>query len=176
MIISKITKGYMQNFLLTENEAHFAMLIAAGASQGEAYCTAINNTYSENVANVRATEMMKSKAGIRDLIDSLTNVTMKGAKKDEELPDIKGRKKKKENVLDLRDKDSIIEALAEQYDKALDPKVKTDIAMKAADLQRMKNDETKNEEQLRHFFLPLRCKDCSLYIEESKKHINDNLK
>jgi hypothetical protein len=101
---------------------------------------------------------------------------MKGAKKDEELPDIKGRKKKKENVLDLRDKDSIIEALAEQYGKAQDPKIKTDIAMKAADLQRMKNDETKNEEQLRHFFLPLRCKDCGLYIEESKKHINDNLK
>lgn len=118
MIISKITKGYMQNFLLTENEAHFAMLIAAGASQGEAYCTAINNTYSENVANVRATEMMKSKAGIRDLIDSLTNVTMKGAKKDEELPEIKGRKKK-DNVLDLRDKDSIIEALADNMIRLL---------------------------------------------------------
>jgi hypothetical protein len=36
-------------------------------------------------------------------------------------------------------------------------------------LQRMKQDENKDETELTHFYLPLTCKRCSLYCQEIDK-------
>ena len=42
MFVSKTVRGYMQTFLLTEQEAYMAMLMAAGATQGEAFSIAFH--------------------------------------------------------------------------------------------------------------------------------------
>ena len=61
---------------------------------------------------------------------------------------------------DLKSKDGMIDALAEQAGEATDPKQKADILMKIADLQRMKQDENTEKEKLTHYYLPLRCEVC----------------
>ena len=61
---------------------------------------------------------------------------------------------------DLKSKDGMIDALAEQAAEATDPKQKADILMKIADLQRMKQDENTEKEKLVHYYLPLRCEVC----------------
>lgn len=168
MFTSKTTKGYMQNFLLTEQEAYMAMLIAAGASMGEAYCVAVSNFSSKETCDSNAYKVMKKKPGIKQLVDTLTSVNLRGVTTDEKLP----KTKKKDKVLDLRDKDGVIEALTAQYTKALDPKVKADIAMKIADLQQMKKDENKDEKELVHYYVPLTCNSCDLY-NKAKENINN---
>ena len=89
------------------------------------------------------------------------------------LHKVKRRKSKKKSAgeggFDPTNKDSIIRVLSDQLELATDPKTKTDIAMKIADLQRMKQDENKDETELVHFYLPLTCKRCSLYVAEKKK-------
>ena len=170
MKISTTVQGYMQTFLLTEQEAYFAMLIAAGATQGEAYCVIYNNSNSPEVANSSAFRIMKRKAGIGDLINTLRAVTMKGVNIEE--PVVKN-KRRKSNDVDLRSKDGIIDALSDQLKFATDPKTKADIIMKTADLQRMKQDDNKDEEELVHFYSPLNCPSCNLYIAERKRRMEE---
>ena len=76
---------------------------------------------------------------------------------------------REEQPKDYRNKDTLIEELSLQADSATSPKEKSDILMKIADLQRMKSGENKDETELVHFYLPLTCKRCSLYVAEKKK-------
>ena len=49
-------------------------------------------------------------------------------------------------------------------DATKDPKQKTEILMKLADLQQMKKDTTKEEEDNTiHYYLPINCSSCELY-------------
>jgi hypothetical protein len=41
--------------------------------------------------------------------------------------------------------------------------------MKIADLQQMKKDEIADEENKVHFYLPLTCHQCQLYLKNKKK-------
>lgn len=49
-----------------------------------------------------------------------------------------------------------------------DPK-RVDVLMKFAELAQMKKEEIKEEDTTIHFFLPLSCKQCSLYMEHQNK-------
>lgn len=49
-----------------------------------------------------------------------------------------------------------------------DPK-RVDVLMKFAELAQMKKEEIKEEDNTIHFFLPLSCKQCSLYLANKKK-------
>jgi len=169
--ISKTTLGYMKSFLLTEKEAYMSMLIAAGADQAEAYSVIyLNNASNKKTLDEEASRLIKSKKGIRDLIDILTKVNMKGRNVE---PEIKSRKTKKD-TLDITSKDSILNELGEQYKNTISPKEKTDILIKIADLQKMKQDENRNEDKLVHYYMPINCPRCNLYIEARKKRIEQN--
>lgn len=63
---------------------------------------------------------------------------------------------------DYRSKDFIINQLA-RVSKTLKGKELADTLMKIADLQQMKRDEVKEEDQRVHFYLPLNCNKCSHY-------------
>ena len=63
---------------------------------------------------------------------------------------------------DYRSKDYIIDRLAMEA-KVLKGKELVDTLMKIADLQQMKRDEVKEEDQRVHFYLPLNCFKCSHY-------------
>lgn len=71
-----------------------------------------------------------------------------------------------------RDKDEIITALAREADN-LRGKDRVDVLNKIADLQRMKQEENKTEEERVHYFLPLTCCNCPLFIENKKAQSGD---
>lgn len=175
--ISKETQNRMRQFMLTEKEVYLASLIAAGHSDEEAYSLIYEpNTLSDESLHVLVGRVTSRKKGIKDLVDTLTRVNMKGltvqiGSANDAMNKKLGRKgrKKAYTEFDPTNKDSIIRVLSEQLEVATDPKTKTDIAMKIADLQRMKQDENKDEQELVHFYLPITCKRCSLYVAEKKR-------
>lgn len=71
-----------------------------------------------------------------------------------------------------RDKDEIISALAREADR-LQGKDRVDVLNKIADLQRMKQEENKTEEERVHFYLPLTCYVCPLFKAEKERQSCD---
>lgn len=69
-----------------------------------------------------------------------------------------------------RQKDDIVRELNVLANSCKDAKQRTEILLKLADLQRMKDAPAKDEEpDLIHYYLPLSCKNCSLYQANKKK-------
>lgn len=69
-----------------------------------------------------------------------------------------------------RGKDDIVAELNILANATKDPKQKTEILMKLADLQQMKKDKTQDEEDTTvHFYLPISCYQCPLFLASKKK-------
>ena len=78
----------------------------------------------------------------------------------------------------FRSKDEVIDALVETVGD-LRGKEKADVLMKIADLQQMKKEEVIEEDNTVHFYLPISCKICELYLKAKKRkpkqeEINDD--
>lgn len=75
-----------------------------------------------------------------------------------------------EEKIELIDKDQVLkEILASAYKLPKNDPKRTEILMKYADLQQMKKDEVKDEDTTVHYYLPLSCYNCSLYLEGKKE-------
>ena len=73
-----------------------------------------------------------------------------------------------------RDKKDIVRELNTLANSCKDAKQRTEILLKLADLQRMKEDNThKDETELVHFFVPIQCHNCSLYLQAQSKQKKD---
>ena len=69
-----------------------------------------------------------------------------------------------------REKEDIVRELNILADITKDPKQKTEILMRLADLQQMKRDPVDDtEDNTVHYYLPLTCYKCGLYLENKKK-------
>lgn len=64
-----------------------------------------------------------------------------------------------------RRKSDIVRELNILANSCNDPKQRTEILLKLADLQKMKDDVTKDDVELVHFYVPIQCYNCSLYIQ-----------
>ena len=126
MVYSKRVTDLQQIYQLTPDDVFFCMLVASGASRGEAYAT---------IFRPRSTKIEEEKAG---------------------------------NVVQYRDKDADLSGL-EQTLPYLRGKDRADVLMKIADLQQMKKDENTEEEETVHYYLPLQCYRCSLFIADRAK-------
>ena len=111
MVYSKRVTDLQQIYQLTPDDVFFCMLVASGASRGEAYATIF---------------------------------------------------------VQYRDKDAVLSGL-EQTLPYLRGKDRADVLMKIADLQQMKKDENTEEEETVHYYLPLQCYRCSLFIADRAK-------
>ena len=69
--------------------------------------------------------------------------------------------KQKENG--NRTKEQLIDELNILASSTADPKTRTDILLKLADMAGMKKEETKSEDTTIHFYMPLVCHQCELY-------------
>lgn len=70
----------------------------------------------------------------------------------------------------LMNKEEILqEALQSALSLPVTDKNRVDILMKYADLALLKKEEVKEEESLIHYYLPLSCNNCSLYLANKKK-------
>jgi hypothetical protein len=151
---------------------YMAMLMACGCSQDEAECVVYGDGGSPSVEalKMRASRRIKDNPGILECVKWLK--ASKLGVQASLVQDIgKGgqTRKRPKSQKDYRNKDILIEELSIQADCATSPKEKSDILMKIADLQRMKQDETKDEEELVHFYLPLTCEKCSLYRDAEER-------
>lgn len=67
-----------------------------------------------------------------------------------------------------RRKSDIVRELNILANSCNDPKQRTEILLKLADLQRMKEDANKDDTELVHFYVPIQCHNCSLYIQAER--------
>jgi hypothetical protein len=84
-------------------------------------------------------------------------------------PDGSKDKSPESEYIDFSQKDNVIMALSKSANEEPDSLKRTKILATIADLQRMKQDETKDDRELIHFYLPLTCKRCNLYCQEQEK-------
>jgi hypothetical protein len=175
MVYSKRVTDLQQIYQLTPDDVFFCMLVASGASRGEAYAIIFRPRSTKiETAQRGAAQLAKDKPGINKLIKSFED------NRAVFLPDIeptgKDKKKKKAtetegeagNVVQYRDKDAVLSGL-EQTLPYLRGKDRADVLMKIADLQQMKKDENTEEEETVHYYLPLQCYRCSLFIADRAK-------
>lgn len=161
-----------QSYNITEREVMFCYLIASGADRGDAYyCLfdhGIKNSGTNEQARTKANELLKNKPGMKVLIQR-----MKDRKK---INDAQARNQVQaetehneanvlndEDVKKFSDKSYIIAQLSSVC-RNLTGKEKAQVLMQIADLQRMKNEETKEKEEVRRFYLPYvsRCRGCKV--------------
>lgn len=167
----KIAKEYN----LTERDVLFCHLIASGADRAEAYFCIYEhgtkvrvNTYT--TAQTKANDFFKLHPGAQILVEKmkhrrgiLHNSTKQEVQTAEDRQQLEEEEEKRELNKKFTDKSYIIAELA-LISKRLTGKERADILTKIADLQRMKNEETKEKEEQRRFYLPYvsRCRSCKL--------------
>lgn len=174
MVYSKRVTDLQQIYQLTTDEVFFCMLVASGASRGEAYATIFRPRSTKiETAQRGAAQLAKDKPGINKLIQSFED--NRTAFLPEKNSTISKKKKKnteeEENagkVAQYRDKSAVLSGL-EQTLPYLRGKDRADVLMKIADLQQMKKDENTEEEETVHYYLPLQCYRCSLFIADRAK-------
>ena len=77
-------------------------------------------------------------------------------------------------AIKLLSKEEILqEALQSALSLPVNDKNRVEILMKYADLAQMKKEEIKEEDTTIHYYLPLTCNNCSLYLANKKKKSGD---
>ncbi len=75
---------------------------------------------------------------------------------------------------EIRDKDAIVKELNQLASETKDTKLKSEILLKIADLQQMKKPVVEEEDNTVHYYLPLSCNNCSLYVKYGRVTPGDN--
>ena len=84
----------------------------------------------------------------------------------------KTQQQREDGRIDYTQRRNLIQALSDAANNERDTLRRSKILATIADLQRMKQDENKEEKDLVHFFLPLRCSDCELHKQEEARQAN----
>ena len=78
--------------------------------------------------------------------------------------------KEEGEIKDFTNKDVLLSELSRMVSNTHNVRERNDVLKSIADITRMKNDENKDEAKLIHFYVPLTCKRCNLYVAEMEKH------
>ena len=158
MIFSKYVANYQTLYNLTPEQVFFSMLLSCGATPLEAYQIIFRSRITNrNKLDEQIKKMIAETPGINELKNYLAKragATISG----EETPDVE----------QYRDKESVIKGLEETI-PTLRGKERADVLMKIADLQQMKKEENTIEEKRVHYYLPLSCNRCNLFLEAREK-------
>jgi hypothetical protein len=116
--------------------------------------------------HVMALRWVRKGSPQRAYLDSLNKKLVIVGRKDKNgSPD----KSAESDYIDFSQKDNVIMALSKSANEEPDSLKRTKILATIADLQRMKQDENKDDKELIHFYLPLTCKRCNLYCAEMER-------
>lgn len=172
MDFSNKTQTTARKYNIDPRGVIFCQLLAAGADRGEAFfCIyhqgAKNLTYTQ--ANQEAANLLTNNPGMKVLISKLklqkpvNSVATSQIKREIEEEKQQQNEKNNEKRNKFKSKDFIIECLSLEAEQATG-KEKAQILMNIADLQRMKQEETREEEEKRRFYLPYvsKCRSCKL--------------
>lgn len=118
MVYSKRVTDLQQIYQLNPDDVFFCMLVASGASRGEAYATIFRPRSTKiETAQRGAAQLAKDKPGINKLIRSLkitappSFLTMIAPKARRKRKAQKQKRKKSRNVVQYRDKDAVLSGL-----------------------------------------------------------------
>lgn len=149
----------MQIYSLTNEEVIFAQLIATGRTQTEAYCIAYpNKLLTGQSPTTEAHVLITTAPGISSLAKALKRTTTNTDNATHPQNNNKGNGKRKKANIDT--KEAQLRELNDIYRQATDAKQRADILKQVADLQQLKKDENKAEEQRTHYYLPIKCALC----------------
>ena len=165
-----------KNYNLNERDVLFIRLVAAGADRAEAYYCIYDHgkkgaACTVDTERTKANEFIKNHPAAQVLIQKLrhqqpinTPAAQEEAREAEEERELTEEERKK-----LSDKSFIIKKLYEAS-RQVTGKEKAAVFMQIADLQRMKQETDRIEEEKRRYFLPYRskCRSCQLYQEYKK--------
>ena len=173
MDFSNQTQTTARKYNIEPRDVIFCKLLAAGADRAEAFFCIYHQgtkTLTYTQANQEAANILANNPGMKVLISKLklkkpvnsvpnTQITteINNQKTDEETTTTEEERNK------FKSKDFIIESLAREASRSVG-KERAQILMNIADLQRMKQEETREEEEKRRFYLPYvsKCRNCNI--------------
>lgn len=161
MEITSNTQRIMRYYLLEAREVVMGMLMSRGMGRDEAYAFAYDKLTLGKVAiKSQAASVYGKREGIRQLVEDMSKGDVKtsgkggGTGKGDDLREAR----------ELRSKDDALDAVNRLIvDGNLTDKEKLAAIDLLNKLQQWNKEESKEDEKLVHFYLPLRCRDCSLY-------------
>lgn len=72
------------------------------------------------------------------------------------------------NPVDFSDREEMIKALNKLAANAKDDKAQLDALKIIADLQRFKDSAKTNDDDVKRFYMPLKCQECALYLKQKE--------
>ena len=175
MTYSKRVTELQRIYSLTPEDVFFCMLVASGATRQEAYAAIYRpTTNGTGTIASKANALQKNKPGISQLIEAIQyqraggTTTKTGSPKEDTAQIAEGNKVDKKTLDTFRSKDGILENLIKVL-PSLTGKDKAAVLMQIADLQRMKQEENKEEAEQVVYYHPVSCYRCALYAEHKKK-------
>lgn len=150
-----LTPKLMKQFGCEAKDVYFAILISQGIPDTEAYVAIFQpEILGTSVATLK-NRHLRANPQINSLITYLSN-----EKIETDIQESMRNEDVKNLVEKYKLKDFIIAELVKTL-RGLEGKNRADVLGKIADLQRMKDEETKSENETVHYYLPLQvCKDC----------------
>lgn len=176
MTYSKRVTELQRIYSLTPEDVFFCMLVASGATRQEAYAAIYRpTTNGTGTIASKANALQKNKPGISQLIEAIqyqrsggTTPTKTGSPKEDTAQIAEGNKVDKKTLDTFRSKDGILEGLIKVL-PSVTGKDKAAVLIQIADLQRMKQEENKEEAEQVVYYHPVSCFRCALYAEHKKK-------
>lgn len=175
MTYSKRVTELQRIYSLTPEDVFFCMLVASGATRQEAYAAIYRpTTNGTGTIASKANALQKNKPGISQLIEAIqyqragATTTKTGSPKEDAANIAESNKVDKKTLDTFRSKDGILENLIKVL-PSLTGKDKAAVLMQIADLQRMKQEENKEEAEQVVYYHPVSCYRCALYAEHKKK-------
>ena len=178
-IFSSSTEQAARLYNIEPREVIFCQAVAGGADRGDAYFAIFvrgNNKglTTHNQLTTAADDLLRSKPGLRVLINRLkVNKPLKADKEQriQELTQVESNNDNEEEnerqqdevMKKISDKSFILSELYKSLG-SLRGKERAAVLMQIADLQRMKQDDLKEDEEKRTFYLPFvsSCRSCKL--------------
>lgn len=171
-------KGENKRLFITAQHRAVADLMIMGWTPNDAYIAVglYNAAFSDEYNNTQIMQITEDKRFL-EYMQKKEHAIARGYKKS--VPASIGTdEEEKAKTSSFRSKDEVIDALVETVGD-LRGKEKADVLMKIADLQQMKKEEVIEEDNTVHFYLPISCKICELYLKAKKRkpkqeEINDD--
>ena len=159
--------------LKTPMHKAFCDLVVAGWDKEDAYAFSglWNSTYSVLMNTQDMNHLLQEDAGVRGYIDSKVKeqeALQKKAKKaveqaeKQDLPEI-------DMAAELSKEAQLKELLAAKTLHQVGSKEWLDIKRMIADISRVKQDDIQDEDEVVHFYVPIQCHNCSLYLKAKGK-------
>lgn len=175
-----LLKDCKKNKLQTPMHKVFCDLIVAGWSKEDAYGFSglWNPTYSTLMNLQDAERLLKENRTVIEYIDSrikdIEAEKRKAKKAAVEAEKAKINLEEIDMTTELSKEVQLKELLIAKGKHPVGSKEWLDIKKLIADLSKVKQDEIKEEDDVVHFYVPIQCHNCSLYMAQKAKHDNSN--